>query len=84
MPMKKITMPNAKLIPILIQASSCEMLYSDASRFVDKAKKAGVNATLQAWDEMTHVFQTTRFELLPEAREAVIKITEFIKKLFKL
>lgn len=71
------------LPPILIQASSCEMLYSDASRFVEKAKKAGVNATLQSWDEMNHVFQGTRFELLPEAREAIIKITEFTNKLYK-
>ena len=70
------------LPPILIQASSCEMLYSDASRFVEKAKKAGVNATLQAWDEMTHVFQGTRFELLPEAREAIIKIAEFTNQIF--
>jgi len=70
------------LPPILIQASSCEMLYSDASRFVEKAKKAGVDATLQSWDEMMHVFQGTRFELLPEAREAINKIGEFTNKLF--
>jgi len=70
------------LPPILIQASSCEMLYSDAYRFVEKAKKAGVNATLQSWDEMNHVFQGTRFELLPEAREAINKIGEFTNKLF--
>ncbi|MFW9943073.1 MAG: alpha/beta hydrolase [Candidatus Thorarchaeota archaeon] len=71
------------LPPILIQASSCEMLYSDASRFVEKAKNAGVNATLQAWDEMPHVFQGTRFELLPEAEEAIYKIAEFTNKIFK-
>lgn len=72
------------LPPILIQASSCEMLYSDASRFVEKAKKAGVNATLQAWDEMPHVFQQTRFELLPEAKEALDKIAEFTNQVFEV
>ena len=72
------------LPPILIQASSCEMLYSDASRFVEKAKKAGVNATLQSWDEMNHVFQGTKFELLPEAEEAINKIAEFTNELFKI
>ncbi len=71
------------LPPILIQASTCEMLYSDASRFVEKAKKAGVNATLQSWDEMTHVFQGTRFELLPEAEEAINKIAEFTTQILK-
>lgn len=70
------------LPPILIQVSSCEMLYSDATRFVEKAKKAGVNATLQSWDDMTHVFQGTRYDLLPEAREAIIKIAEFTNQIF--
>ncbi|MHA1241826.1 MAG: alpha/beta hydrolase [Promethearchaeota archaeon] len=70
------------LPPILIQASSCEMLYSDATRFVEKAKKAGVNAILQSWDEMTHVFQGTRFELLPEAENAINKIADFTNQLF--
>ncbi|MFX1323620.1 MAG: alpha/beta hydrolase [Promethearchaeota archaeon] len=70
------------LPPILIQVSTCEMLYSDASRFVEKAKKAGVDATLQAWDDMPHVFQQMRFELLPEAEEAIDKIAEFTNQVF--
>ncbi|GAG74264.1 unnamed protein product, partial [marine sediment metagenome] len=71
------------LPPILIQASSCEILYSDATRIVEKAKKAGTNATLQAWDDMTHVFQGTRFELLPEAEDAISKIADFTNQLFQ-
>ena len=70
--------------PILIQVSSCEMLYSDATRFVDKAKKAGVNAILQSWDDMIHVFQGTRYELLPEAKDAISKIADFTNQLFKI
>ncbi|MFX1346887.1 MAG: alpha/beta hydrolase [Promethearchaeota archaeon] len=72
------------LPPILIQASSCEMLYSDSSRFVEKAQKAGVNATLQAWDDMPHVFQQIRFELLPETEEAINKIAEFTNQIFEV
>jgi len=72
------------LPPILVQASSCEMLYSDATRFVEKAKKAGVNAILQSWDDMTHVFQGTRYELLPEAKDAINKIADFTNQLFKI
>jgi len=42
------------------------------------------NATLQSWDEMSHVFQGTRFELLPEAKEAISKIADFTNQLFKI
>ena len=72
------------LPPILVQASSCELLYSDATRFVEKAKKAGIDAILQSWDDVTHVFQGTRYELLPEAKDAISKIADFTKHLFKI
>jgi len=72
------------LPPILVQASSCEMLYSDATRFVEKAKKAGTNAILQSWDDMTHVFQGTRYELIPEVKDAISKIADFTNQLFKI
>ena len=72
------------LPPILIQASSCEILHSDATRFVEKAKNAGTTAMLQSWDDMIHVFQGIRYDLLPEAEDAVGKIAEFVKKLFKM
>jgi len=72
------------LPPILVQASICEMLYSDATRFVEKAKEAGVNAILQSWDDMVHVFQGTRYELLPEAKNAINKIADFTNQLFKI
>jgi len=72
------------LPPILVQASTCEMLYSDAIRFVEKAKEAGTNAILQSWDDMIHVFQGTRYELLPEAKDAINKIADFTNQLFKI
>jgi len=71
------------LPPILIQASTCEMLYSDATRFVEKAKKVGTDAILQAWDEMTHVFQGLSEELIPEVKDAINKIADFTSQLFK-
>ncbi|MBY9016965.1 MAG: alpha/beta hydrolase [Candidatus Lokiarchaeota archaeon] len=70
------------LPPILIQASTCEMLYSDATRFVEKAKKAGVTAILQSWDDMTHVFQELQNERIPEAKDAISKIADFTNHLF--
>jgi len=69
------------LPPLLFHASTCEMLYSDSVRFVDKAKAAGVDATLQAWNDMPHVFQAFGLNLLPEAKEAIRKIGEFIQKI---
>ena len=68
---------------ILVQASSCEMLYSDATRFVEKAKKAGTNAILQSWDDMPHVFQGLIYDLIPEAKDAISRIADFTNKLFK-
>ena len=71
------------LPPILIQVSTTEMLHDHSTRFVERAKSAGVNATLQEWDDTIHVFQGFGLYDLPEAKEALIKIGEFIQKLFK-
>lgn len=68
------------LPPLLFQASTCEMLYSDSVRFVEKAKAAGVDAVLQAWDDMPHGFQMIGYRGLPEAKEAIAKIGEFVRK----
>ncbi len=68
------------LPPLLLHASTSEMLYSDSVRFFDKAKAAGVDATLQTWDDMPHVFQGFGLNDIPEAREAITKIGEFIQK----
>ncbi|MEM3149332.1 MAG: alpha/beta hydrolase [Candidatus Jordarchaeales archaeon] len=71
------------LPPILIQASTSEMLFSGCKRFVEKARAAGVDATLQTWDDMPHVFQSFGLYTLPEAKEAITKIGEFVRKLLK-
>jgi monoterpene epsilon-lactone hydrolase len=69
------------LPPILIQVSKSEMLYSHAKRFYDQAQKAGVDITLQTWDDMVHVFQGFGLNILPEAKEAIKKIKQFVQKL---
>ncbi|MHA1362961.1 MAG: alpha/beta hydrolase [Candidatus Freyarchaeota archaeon] len=71
------------LPPLLIQASTCEMLFGGCERFVERAKAAGVDATLETWDDMPHVFQSFGLYELPEAKEAIAKIGEFVQKLFK-
>lgn len=69
------------LPPMLVQASSSEILYSDSIRIVENAKSAGVNATIQVWDDMPHVFQQVGLNKLPESKEAIDNIAEFVKKL---
>ncbi|WXG39399.1 MAG: alpha/beta hydrolase [Candidatus Freyarchaeum deiterrae] len=71
------------LPPLLLQASTSEMLFSDSKRLVDRAKAADVDTTLETWDNMPHVWQAFGLGILPEAKEAIDKIGEFIKKLFK-
>jgi acetyl esterase/lipase len=71
------------LPPILIQVSTSEMLYDHSTRFIERARAAGVDATLQEWKDTIHVFQGFGLHDLPEAKEAIIKIGEFIQTLFK-
>ncbi|MFX1340392.1 MAG: alpha/beta hydrolase [Promethearchaeota archaeon] len=69
------------LPPILIQVSKIEMLYSHAKKFYERAKEAGVDITLQTWDDMVHVFQGFGLNILPEAKEAIEKIRQFSQKI---
>ena len=55
---------------------SDEILLDDATRCAENARGAGVDVTLEIWDEMFHVFQMARF--LPETKEAVEHITRFV------
>ncbi|MEX2683863.1 MAG: alpha/beta hydrolase [Candidatus Sigynarchaeota archaeon] len=64
--------------PLLFQVAETEMLFDDSRRFVEKAKRAGVYAVLQSWDGMTHGFQTNLD--LPETKEAIDKIKEFVQQ----
>jgi len=67
------------LPPLLLQASTNEMLYDHSTRFASKAKAAGVDVILETWDDMIHVFQAFPF---PESKEAIANINKFIQKLF--
>lgn len=65
------------LPPILMQVGSNEIILSDSVQFAEKAKSAGVDVTLDVWDGMQHEWQYAA-SLLPEARQAIAKIAEFI------
>lgn len=64
--------------PMLIQVSQVEMLRDDSTQVAEKAKAAGVDVTLEIWEEMTHVWQYY-VSFLPEAKEAVKNMGTFLK-----
>jgi epsilon-lactone hydrolase len=67
------------LPPLFIQVGNSETLLDDSTRLADKAKEAGVEATLQIWDEMPHVWHLAA-PVLPEGQEAIEKIGEFVRQ----
>ncbi|HKB35053.1 MAG TPA: alpha/beta hydrolase fold domain-containing protein [Gemmataceae bacterium] len=66
------------LPPLLIQAGEHEMLRDDSIRVARKARADGIAVKLEVWPGMFHVFQSHE-PLLPEAREAIEHIAEFMR-----
>ena len=66
------------LPPLLVQVGTAEVLLDDSIRLADRAKEAGVDVTLEVWDDMPHVWQAFA-SFLPEAREALEQCGEFVK-----
>jgi acetyl esterase/lipase len=65
------------LPPLLVQVGSGELLLDDATRFADRAEAAGVDVTLEPWDEVFHVWHSFA-DLLPEAREAIARVGTYV------
>lgn len=66
--------------PIFIQVGSIEILLSDAEMLTTKARQAGVEVHFKVWEGMWHVWQISN--RLPEAKQAVKEIGDFVKKIF--
>ena len=67
------------LPPLLLQVGTAEVLLDDSLRLADRAKQAGLDVTLEVWDDMPHVWQAF-VSFLPEAREALEHCGEFVQK----
>ncbi len=67
------------LPPLLIQAGAAEMLLDNSTLLAEKAKAAGVDVTLEVWDEMIHVWQLFA-AMLPEGQQAIDRIGEFVRQ----
>ena len=68
------------LPPLLIHVGTREMLLDDSIRFAEKAGRAGVDVTLEPWDEMIHVWHAFA-PLLPESQQAIDRIGEYVRKI---
>jgi epsilon-lactone hydrolase len=66
------------LPPMLVQVGKAETLLDDSVRLAERARAAGVDVTLDPWDDMIHVWQA--FSMLPEAHRAVDKIGAFLRE----
>lgn len=67
------------LPPLLIIVGTAETLMDDAVRLHDKAEAAGVDSTLELWDDMIHIWPWFA-PFLPEGRQAMEQMGDFIKE----
>jgi acetyl esterase/lipase len=67
------------LPPSLIQVGSDELLLDDAVHLGERMRKAGVDAEVEVWPRMPHVWQLFA-RVLPEGQRAVRRIGEFLRE----
>lgn len=64
--------------PLLIEVGEHELLRDDSARVAKKARADGIDVKLEVWPGMFHVFQSHE-PLLPEAKESIDHIAEFMR-----
>ncbi len=72
----------AGLPQLLIHVGGDEILLSDAERFVEAARAVGVDATVEIWPGLFHVWHRFYAEM-EEAREGVSEIGAWLKRRWK-
>lgn len=55
---------------LALHVGDAEVVLDDSTRFAARAREAGVDVTLEVWDEMPHVWHPFA-GLLPEADQAI-------------
>ena len=61
----------------MLQVGSSELLLDDTTRFAERAEAAGVDVTLEIWDDVVHVWHSFA-DFLPEARDAIAQIGTYV------
>ena len=77
----RFTVANAKLAglpPLLVQVGGVEVLYDQVQRFVESARKAGVETALEVLPEMFHDVHL-QAALLPEGAAALAAVASFLR-----
>lgn len=67
------------LPPLLLIVGTAEVLLDDAVRLHENAKAAGVNCTLEIWEDMIHIWPWFA-PFLPEGQQAMEQMGGFIKE----
>lgn len=71
------------LPPLLIQVGTDEIIHDDSTRLAERAIAADVPVKLDIWEGMWHVWQSFAYSL-PEGRQAIEQIGEFVRPLVGL
>jgi acetyl esterase/lipase len=66
------------LPPVLVHVGDHEVLLDDSVRIVDRARAAGVDATIEVWPEMIHVWHAF-VGVVPESAEAIERVGEYLR-----
>ncbi|MGB3071653.1 MAG: alpha/beta hydrolase [Ottowia sp.] len=69
------------LPPLLVLAGKKESLMDDAVRLADKARAAGVEVTLELWEDMIHIWPYFA-AMIPEGQQALERMGHFAKAHF--
>ena len=67
------------LPPLLMLVGSSEVLLDDSTRLADRANAAGVDATVEVWDDMIHDWPIFA-SMLPEGQQAIERMGLFIRQ----
>jgi acetyl esterase/lipase len=67
------------LPPLCIHVGTAETLLDDATRLAERAEAAGVTVTLEAWEDMIHVWHLFA-AMLPEGQQAIARVGEYIQQ----
>jgi epsilon-lactone hydrolase len=68
----------AGLPPLLVQVGTAELGLPDARLFTERARAAGVDATLEVWPDMVHVWHAFAARV-PEAADAIERVGSYIR-----
>ncbi len=69
----------AGLPPLLLQVGTAETLLDDSRELARRAREAGVDVTLEPWQDMFHDWQMFA-AMLPEGQQAIDAVGQYLRK----